>query len=257
MIEEQYYENDGLWSSERFLMNESELKRFSTAAAFISLSANSLLDVGSGNGAFMRFLENGDSKLSLTGLERSKSAIANKVCNAEIRSGSSDNLLFDSLSFDVVTALEVLEHLPFRVYEKTLQELERVAKSHVIITVPYNERRALVTCPYCRCSFDRNFHMRRFKKNNLEHLFDSLHLDKCGLVTQEEYIIMPIVRAFRSIMKRNSLSRNSICPQCGYSHFPESESVNANRIKPQKTYLRYIPKYERPIWFVALYSRYS
>lgn len=51
---------------------------------------------------------------------------------ADIRS-----LSLPDKSFDLITAFEILEHLPFSEVEKALSELARVAKKFVIISLPY------------------------------------------------------------------------------------------------------------------------
>jgi SAM-dependent methyltransferase len=52
---------------------------------------------------------------------------------ADIRS-----LPFKDNSFDVAVAFEVLEHIPFKDIEKALNELRRVSRKAVIISLPYS-----------------------------------------------------------------------------------------------------------------------
>ncbi len=51
--------------------------------------------------------------------------------------GSIENIKLEDNSFDLVCAFEVLEHLPFEKLEKVLNELSRVAKKNVIISLPH------------------------------------------------------------------------------------------------------------------------
>jgi hypothetical protein len=51
--------------------------------------------------------------------------------------GSADNLSFDSNSFDVICAFEVLEHLPYEKFSVCLQEMLRVSKNYAVISLPH------------------------------------------------------------------------------------------------------------------------
>jgi len=50
--------------------------------------------------------------------------------------GSVDNLPLKDKSFDVVLCSEVLEHLPFDLFQKSLMEIKRVAKKNVVLCLP-------------------------------------------------------------------------------------------------------------------------
>jgi SAM-dependent methyltransferase len=49
---------------------------------------------------------------------------------------SVDKLPFPDDSFDLVLCSEVLEHLPYTLFQKSLKELKRVAKKNVILCLP-------------------------------------------------------------------------------------------------------------------------
>jgi SAM-dependent methyltransferase len=254
MSEQTHYENEALWSAERFLTNASELKRFTTCAQMIPVSAGSLLDVGSGNGAFFRFLEERGTQLDLFGIERSQKAIAMKVCAAPIRPGSVDDLPVQAQSYDVVSALEVLEHLPVGVYERALSGMERAAAHYILISVPCREQRHNIRCPYCGCAFNKNYHVRSFNDAALERLFQGFRLETCQTVTYREYVVMPLVRYLRRLRPASAdhFPPTTLCPQCNYQ---QEAAPQVTPAAPPKAPIPWIPLWQRPVWYVALYRR--
>ena len=87
-----------------------------------------VLEVGVGNGTVSDFLRKLGFRLTTCDID---SALTPDVV-ADVRS-----LPFSERAFDTVMACEILEHLPFEDFERALRELERVAKSAVIISLPY------------------------------------------------------------------------------------------------------------------------
>ena len=274
MSEADYYEHTVDWGLEQHLESRDQLIRFQVTAAMISPNAERLLDVGTGNGAFLSFLENASRPLHLRGLERSRSAIAASKCRAEITEGSVDALPFEDRSYDTVTALEVIEHLPYAVYPKALAEMARVSASQVVLSVPYRERRLMVDCPECGCRFSPIFHLRTFDEDKLEGLVPGFRLTAHEYVSTDVHWLLTDLathlRGWRDRLK-GIVPVPATCPQCGYAlptAKPDSSSkptqpsnpafAEVSSAKPLRSaLLSWAPKVKRAHWLVAAYERVS
>jgi 2-polyprenyl-3-methyl-5-hydroxy-6-metoxy-1,4-benzoquinol methylase len=107
------------------------------------LTPTSLLDVGSGRGAFLWPLLASFPTLDVTAIDNDAkratqlAAVADGVRRLTAQRMDVTAMTFDDRSFDVVTVLEVLEHLPEP--ERGAAEALRVAGRAVIVTVPSHE----------------------------------------------------------------------------------------------------------------------
>lgn len=264
--EASYYENPDLWAAERYLGQESEVRRFHAAAAQVDPAARSLLDVGTGNGAFLRVLEELRPELETIGLERALAAVDQRICRAEIRVGSGDALPFPDRSADVVSALEVIEHLPFGVYEKSLEEMERVAARQVVISVPYREARLKVRCPYCTCEFNPHYHMRRFDDDTMRSLLPTFRCERIVKVEASEVMLGSLLLGgYRWVRERAGyFPAKAVCPQCGYraaevqrgAPAPAASAGRVGRVMRAGQIARnLLPKRSRPKWVIGVYAR--
>jgi SAM-dependent methyltransferase len=101
--------------------------------------ARQILDVGCGEGFTLRRLRQEGMRAAMVGIDYSSAALAwaqaQNITHTPVSVADAYHLPFPNNSFDLVLCLEVLEHLP----DSTLglSELLRVARDHVMVSVPY------------------------------------------------------------------------------------------------------------------------
>ncbi len=86
-----------------------------------------VLEIGIGNKLIYNHLK--EIGIKIISLDINKNL--NPDCVGDIR-----KLPFKNNSFDTVCAFEVLEHIPFEDFEKSLKELKRVSKKSIVISIP-------------------------------------------------------------------------------------------------------------------------
>lgn len=121
------------------------LPRVSIVLGFLrNIYPDSLLDVGSGRGVFLFPLLNEFSNLNITSLEileRRVELLNNISCggvnNLKVFNEDICKTSFPDNSFEVVTMLEVLEHIPN--VEQAINNACRIASKFIVVTVPSKE----------------------------------------------------------------------------------------------------------------------
>jgi len=136
----------------------------------LSSRADSVLEVGVGGGLVAHYLR--DRDLDLTTLDIEYGLYPDCV-------GSVLNIPFAPNAFDVVTCCEVLEHIPYELFPVALGELQRVATSTVVISLPDAGRvyRVFVQVPGIRVF---RFLIRLPRLRQQAHEFDGEHFWEIG-----------------------------------------------------------------------------
>lgn len=122
-VDKSHYDFERYAFEGRFVSYYSQLKEV------LALKPFSVLEVGVGDRVFGSFIKN-NTAVSYTSVDIDENLHPDVV-------GSVLKLPFADASYDVVCAFEVLEHLPFEQFDQALGELCRVARTHVVISVPH------------------------------------------------------------------------------------------------------------------------
>lgn len=267
-FEQLYYEADTFWAGE-MVKDAANQKRIQLTANYVKQDVNNLIDIGCGNGVFLQHLKAANPNLKLFGVDRSETAL--KYVTVNKINASIDDVPVDDKSFDCVTCLEVLEHLPVDIYEKSLDELARISKKYLIISVPYKEvlEDSYTRCPNCKTIFNYEMHLRSYDETILRDLFAQRGFKCVDTVTTGTGVHYKGHRRFIRIFYPEYFHawRSPICPLCGYSESAPKEvksNVASHRSSHSKrkliSYFTFLPKLfwpkeKKDYWIIALFVR--
>lgn len=265
-FEKQYYEDPSFWEGE-MLTDDANMMRMKVTADMIPSEVRSVADIGCGNGVFVNFLKEYRPGLSIMAADRSHTAL--QFVKTDKTEADISALPFADDSFDCVCCLEVIEHLPVPVYERSLRELARISKKHIIISVPYAENleENYNRCPQCKTIFNWDLHLRSFYEEDMQKLMSAYGYRCTETKKLNKSVWLKGHLAFRQrFYKEQFLRWNSpICPVCGYKEEKApvtSVPVAADPIKKRKliTYFTSLPKLiwpkeERYYWIIAKYEK--
>lgn len=261
-FEQKAYELSEIWDDDWF--TNEDLERFKFILSLIDKDIESILDVGCGNGLFINQLMNdiqGYKALKkVSVVDRSYTALNKVREGVEKKQSDISTLPFADCTFDVVTCLEVIEHLPIETYINGLEEIFRVAKSAIIIAVPFEEdlKSSLVTCSNCQTSYNPDFHMRSFDKQKISNLFNekNVKLKSIGYVGST-----PKIPIFARRLKNKFFSKQipayAICPVCGFNTNEKLSDMKSDRINISTNTISLLRKFfpKKPRWIVAVYEK--
>lgn len=163
-----------------------------------------MLEVGAGDKVLANYIKN-NTQIDYQSLDIAKDLRPDIV-------GSVDAIPAADNSYDLACAFEVLEHLPYDKFQKSLKELKRVARKYVIISLPHWGRHFafLLRAPGIR----KVQAQIKFSLLPPEHKFDGEHYWEIG---KKNY---PLKKIKQDIEQSGfKIKKDYICPNSPYHHF--------------------------------------
>ncbi|MEK8031866.1 class I SAM-dependent methyltransferase [Ideonella sp. DXS29W] len=238
----------------------SEMDRMRRTVELVPPQVATLLDVGAGHGVFLEELRTARG-IAGVGIEITPAKVDYaRSRGVDLRLGDAGALAFGDRSFDAVVSCEVLEHLPFGVYEAALSEFARVAREWIIVTVPYDERRRFVQCPYCSARVNPDYHFRSFGPDSMRGLLPGFRLERTlALGRQRRSALVALGRRFF-----DRWPRFLVCPSCGFQEptavAPSATSAASGQgdaVVLARQAAAWVPARSRPVWLVGVFRRES
>jgi SAM-dependent methyltransferase len=269
-LESKYYEASRFWE-EGVFEDVGNIERISATMDMIPAEVESLLDAGCGNGLFLNALLEKRPAIKCHGFDRSEEAL--KYVKVEKSTGDIGSITFPDGSFNCVTSLEVIEHLPVTIFDQALSELSRVSNKYLLISVPYNEdlREAFTQCPSCLSNFNSNMHMRSFSTDKFVSLFNQYGFTSRKFVLAGKSTRYKYHSQYRKVFYPSQFRQwlSPLCPICGYEERIGDEISNneAENLTSQKesamtlgSMIRLIPKIfwpkeEKYYWIIGLFEK--
>lgn len=165
---EKYYE--ALGHSPQGILSPRDLYRFKLVRHYIY--GNSILDVGCARGDFLKLIK---LDYQIAGIEVTKQRVEDcnrileqdvvRLCNLE------EEIDLENNCYDSVVCMEVLEHLVDP--QETLQQLIRICRKRVIITVPCDEKIQWLLCVHCARYTPVSGHLHSFNEVKIKQCLDN------------------------------------------------------------------------------------
>lgn len=124
--------------------------RFTQTLRYLPPDARSLLDAGCDRGHWLHYVTTSRRLERHLGVDVSENRVAEArrlYPGLHVKAGYLEQLQIEPRSYEVVTCLEVLEHIPE--WLKVLEALLRIASRTVVATVPYRQKLVHTVCIHC------------------------------------------------------------------------------------------------------------
>ncbi|NRR19242.1 bifunctional 2-polyprenyl-6-hydroxyphenol methylase/3-demethylubiquinol 3-O-methyltransferase UbiG [Brevibacillus sp. MS2.2] len=206
-----YYNSPDIWEQDP---TQHQVEITELILSKIPNGVKSILDIGCGNGIVTNRLAKKYDRVCAVDISEE----ALKYVQTEKIVGSIDKLPFKDEEFDLILISDVLEHLPTEVFEKGIQELQRVTKRYILIVTPFQEKLefGMMTCNSCLCQFHVNLHIHSINKETIVHGFGAKFIIKQMSFGGDEWSHIPLyAKQLKSLYHYSNNWDNAVCPQCG------------------------------------------
>ena len=252
-LEQGFY--DQHWNSTGQISHARELERVELTASAVPSECKLILDVGCGDGRLCEVIRR-RQECFLVGLDLSMTALR-RLPGPKCRA-SAAHLPFRDRTFDLVISTEMLEHLPEGIYRRALEEISRVARDSILVTVPNKENLSenLALCPSCGSRFHIWGHLRSFSHDTLGALFKNFRLVRTVAFGEKVETYNSALLSIRQSVGGGFARAESIaCYYCGSTRRSTPRFPLLERICDSLNTRLLAPFSKRPAWLLGLYSR--
>ncbi|MEO8763497.1 MAG: class I SAM-dependent methyltransferase [Ginsengibacter sp.] len=247
--------------------NTNNRERFEFTEGLTPKDVTSLIDLGCGHGSFLKLISSRRKDIRCVGIDNSDGALA--YIPFEKAKASIVSVPFADKEFDCVYALEVLEHLNPEEFKKALEEMVRLSKKYIIVSVPYNEDLAwnMVKCPHCLTTFHYDGHLQVFNEAKIANLFAAKGfecIEQSRLGWGENFKFhKTYVKLFYS-QQLNKTPHFTVCPVCNTELNPETPFIPDSKSSKGKTSIltffkravkAFWPMEKQSYWIIGLYQK--
>jgi SAM-dependent methyltransferase len=217
-----YYEQDSIWGD--LQKNPFFREKVRIMIAMIPEEVKSIVDLGCGDGEITNILA---QKYDVIGVDRSKEALKHVKCKTIL--SSCEKIDINNNSFDLVFSSELLEHLPDEIFNKTINEMMRITRRYILISVPYKEnlRFRFIRCEKCKYTFHIYGHLQTFSIKKLQNYFYNCKLRSYAFCGDYEPIYNKFLLLIKQYIGKSWFwceDAHPLCPSCNNTKFKHSIS---------------------------------
>jgi len=246
--------------------NSDNKVRFEFTEKLTPADVTSILDIGCGHGGFLKLILEKRKNIRCVGVDNSDGAL--EYIPFEKAKASITSVPYADKEFDCVCALEVLEHLNPEEFNKARDEMVRLSKKYIIVSVPYNEdiEWNMVKCPSCHTMFHYDGHLQVFNEEKMSSLFtdrgfECVEQSRLGWSEHFKFHKSYVKLFYPHLMHK--APHYTVCPACNTELNPpaQSNAIAATVNKPSVTAFvkkgikALWPKEKKSYWIIGLYKK--